>query len=658
MPLFLYMKLSELKDNEKVLLIENRWNSSDTVWDLLNKMYEANTKAYDNEPDWLKQLPQKKSKVRSNRIFRDTESVINTLIANPPKPNFIPTRETDQSRELAQTLEQYFAKRYADLNVKETLRKGLRNLYFARLIVLKPFWNSKINDFDVRSCDPRKVRVGKYATKEQESEFAIEEISDSILAVIKRFPKKKQKILEKYGYTDENDPMLLIENKEITYKEAWIRDRLMCSFPDMLLDDVPNPYWDWQGLMITDQEEQQLQGAYGEARRNLMQSIKGQQQQRKPQEDQQKETIETDYQEQPESLKQYFFNHFDFPRKPYIIATVFNNENSPLGRTDMITQAIPLQESLDRRKRQIDDNAEIMNGVIKVDSAVMDKAEAQKLRYETSGIIWGKGVANGVSRETGTALPDFIFKDLQDSRDEIDNIMAASSAFRGEREGDETKGGRLALIEQSYLSLNELVQVVDYVNYELFNWFYQLAKVRYTEYHYAKTMGPDEAVKTLEIIQDDFEDGTDVRVIPGKMLPEDKQFQYQRAQEDVQEGLISPVDYFEVAGYNDPKRMAKNSVMYKINPIAAVGLTPEEMQSIQPPSPPKQAPPAPEKPSESISFKDLPPEGKAQMAAQAGIQLDPGTIAAHDHQQQQSEQQNTIEQMKVKSQLVPKPIPK
>jgi hypothetical protein len=28
--------------------------------------------------------------------------------------------------------------------------------------------------------------------------------------------------------------------------------------------------------------------------------------------------------------------------------------------------------------------------------------------------------------------------------------MAASSAFRGEREGQETKAGRLALIQQSY----------------------------------------------------------------------------------------------------------------------------------------------------------------------------------------------------------------
>ena len=40
-------------------------------------------------------------------------------------------------------------------------------------------------------------------------------------------------------------------------------------------------------------------------------------------------------------------------------------------------------------------------------------------------------------------------------------------------------------------------------------------------------------------------------------------------------------------------------------------------------------------PSESINFKDLPPDGKAQMADQAGIKLAPDAIAAHDAAQKE-----------------------
>lgn len=42
-------------------------------------------------------------------------------------------------------------------------------------------------------------------------------------------------------------------------------------------------------------------------------------------------------------------------------------------------------------------------------------------------------------------------------------------------------------------------------------------------------------------------------------------------------------------------------------------------------------------PSRSIPYKDLPPEGKAQMAAQAGIQLDPNQIRADEEKDQQKE---------------------
>jgi hypothetical protein len=51
----------------------------------------------------------------------------------------------------------------------------------------------------------------------------------------------------------------------------------------------------------------------------------------------------------------------------------------------MITQAAPLQENIDETKRDITHNAELVNGIIKVDSTVMDKADAQRLKFETEG---------------------------------------------------------------------------------------------------------------------------------------------------------------------------------------------------------------------------------------------------------------------------------
>jgi hypothetical protein len=649
------MDLAKYTDKQLIDLINNRYNSSDTIWEIVKRVYKDNTILYDMDfhnkdrtPDYIRKISGRQPRVRSNRIFTNVEAVINSLIANAPQPNLIPARNTPESIELANLQEQYFINKYNELNVKETIRKGLRNLYFGRLIVIKPFWNSKTNDFDCIAIDPRLVRFSKTSTKEVESEFAIEEITDTLEAVMLRFPKKAGDLMRKSGLAEDQ---VLLQNPQITYRECWIKDRLIFQYQDIILGNVRNPYWDWDGLLVTPQEEESL-NALGDStsRKAMLNNIRADQENRQMQMQQQQQASMAPTQEQAQgeatpqepladpaqngggvlpispnqtenqTYNAFRFNHFDVPRKPYIFATVLNNENTPVGRTDFISQAAPLQEAVDRRKRQLDENAEMMNGWLKVDSEVMSKDDAQKLRYDVTGVVWGKGVATGVARETGVGLPQFIFEDMQDSRNEIDNIMAASSAFRGEREGQETKAGRLALIEQSALRLNELVQVVDYVNAELFNWFYQLAKVRYTEIHYAKSMGEDSAVKIIELQQDDFQDGTEVRVIPGKTLPEDKQFKYERAQEDIQKGIISPIDYFKESGYQNPVDLAKNAELYKLNPVKAVGITDEELAQFAP------NPPAPEPPSRSISYKDLPIDGQMQLAEQAGIKLDPQII--------------------------------
>lgn len=628
-------KISELDDKQLCNLVDNRWKSSETIWDTVEKTYNTNLAIYQNEPSYIKKIPVKKSKVRANRIFVNQETVINSLISNPPKPIILSGRETPEAKALSTKQEKYFQIKYTERNVKETIRKGLRNLYFGRLVVLKPFWNNKINDFDVRVIDPRKVRFAKTSTSESDSEFAIEEITDSLSSVIKRFPNKEDDILKKFGYTKSDD--VLVRNEEVKYLEAWCWDYVIFKLDDIVLGKMRNPYFDWDGILVTKEEEESLKTAEGDERRNILSNAKGQQTERKvnkePQAQEEEELPQLENMEAPIEYSAYMFNHFDRPRKPYIFATIFNNENSPVGQTDMITQSAPLQENIDETKRDITANAKLVNGIIKVDSSVMDKADAQRMRFETEGIIWGKGAVQGVQRETGPALPAFVVENMRDSRKEIDDIMAASSAFKGIREGQETRGGRLALIDQSFLRLNELVQVIDYLNYELFNWFYQLAKVRYTEHHYAKSLGKASAIEILTLIQDDFQEGSDIRVISGKTLPEDRQFKYEQAQQDVEKGLLSPTDYFEVAGYESPAEKAKNRVIFDLNKPFAVGIPEEEMQKI--------APKVEDDPIKlSLKYSELPPDGKIQMAAKAGITLNPEIVVAEEMKRRSDEEKS------------------
>lgn len=557
---FVKIDFEKLDDKKIIKLINNRWASSDSLWAEISKIKEANKNIYSNKAEWLKNKPAKKDPIQSNRIFVNTESVINSLIANPAKINMLPTRNDEVSRDFAIKQEQFFQKKFEDINWKETMRMALRNLYFSRLLAIKAFWNHDTNDFDFKALDPCSVRFGVYAKNEDESEFVIEEVEDSALGLLSRFPDKKKELLKEFGTSEEE---LYIENKQIKYKETWISDRLICTYGNIVLSNVLNPYYDFDGVLTENYDS--IVNNFGKEKRTALSEEK---------------TKQGDYQARKllgEDLRAYYFNYFDKPRKPYIFATIFNSENKPIGDTDMITMASTLQMSIDKRKQDIDENCDLVNGIIKVDKDVMSKAEAQALLYETKGVIYGKGVVAGVARETGGSLPQMVFDDMQDSRNEIDNIMAATSAFRGEREGQETKAGRLALIDQSALRLNELVQVIDYVSSEAFKWAYQLAKTRYLEEHYAKWLGPQSAQEVIAFTQDDFMDGLDIEVIPGKTLPQDAQFRFERAQADVQAGIISPVDYLVEAGYNNPKQLAQNAVLYQQNPAEAVGLTPQEV---------------------------------------------------------------------------------
>ena len=209
--------IQNLDDKKLCSLIDNRWNSSQTIWETIQSVYQQNTLIYENKAEWIKNIPKKKVKTQANRIFVNMEAVINVLIANPAKINFIPTRTTPEAQELAKNEELFFQKKFRNINFKETMRMALRNLFFARLLCIKAFWDSKKNDFDFKSIDPRKVRIGKYAKNEEESEFAIEEVPDTLSAICARFPEKKKDILDRTGYSEEDIYM------RVKIKNLWKR---------------------------------------------------------------------------------------------------------------------------------------------------------------------------------------------------------------------------------------------------------------------------------------------------------------------------------------------------------------------------------------------------------------------------------------------------
>lgn len=608
------MKITELTDQQKLQLVQNRWNESSDLFSVVEKTYEKNLKLWQNNPEWLKEIPRKRSKARDNRIFLAMESVINSLTGRPSKPNVIPDKETAEAKQIANDLQDFFLTKYQDMTLKGKMRKGLRWLFLSRFVCFKVYWNKKKDDFDLRVCDARKIRVSKKATSMYDTEFVVEEICDKPIAdLIYEFPEKEADILKKAGMKKDQ---LIVDNPKDTYKECWIDGYVIWEYRGTILGCELHPYYDWQGLKMNAQEMVDFRDQVGEQRGQKAKEIS----------EAQKERTDGNY-------ETYLYNYFDSPIPPYVFGTVLDVEECPVGATSLIEQVEPLQEEIDKRKRQISDNAEMMNGVYKIDTKFckISKADAQRAKSNPRGMWYGEGVKNGVTIETGKELPSFVKDDMVHSAIELDNIFGTQPTFRGEKTGAETATGRAILREQSYSRLDECIELVDRLHQQIYSWMYQMILVKYTEKRLIKTLGGEKATRTLSLMRDELMDGVEVSVIPGQIMPEDRIFKAERAKEEAVAGLIDPLTYFEETGRDNPLEMAKRLIMFKINPVSIIELGQKEHIALQQaagnmPTPEQQTAQKAQQISQftqqiqqlsdSPEFQKLPPEQQEESLAQ------------------------------------------
>ena len=139
-----------------------------------------------------------------------------------------------------------------------------------------------------------------------------------------------------------------------------------------------------------------------------------------------------------------------------------------------------------------------------------------------------------------------------------------------------------------------------------------------------------------------------VSVKEGSLLPKDSMTLANQAIELSSAGKMSVVDLYKSLDYANPEELAAN-VWLEVNaPEILYGQDPRIKQVIESRQQAQQ--PEEKLPSQSINFKDLPPEGQAQMLAKVGINLHPEAIAAYN--QNQKEQDKPVEKPAVEAPIV------
>ena len=388
----------------RVQQAEGYWNKNlnlDTVRDKVDKYYLNNYYSQDD-------LHEFQVAYKDNRIFTAIETLVALVISRPPQPVVMQAYDTEASYELAQNLQKALLCKYEDLYLKGKFQMVARHLLMGyRLGVMKYRWDdtvgqvqedgSRFGDLDVVTIRPHRVVLDAGSQDIEDVSLIAEYRSDSIDDLCLRYPDKKDEIYSEAGVDAKNT------TKKVGYLEIHFTthdkqsgqriEGIAWKYKNCILDSMKSPYWNY----------------------------------------------EETYQDDQGKIRQA--NFLPRPTKPYVLFNFLNLGKWVIDDTSLTDQAIPLQEVLNKRGRQIVENADQANGGTIWNSSMIKQEEVAKLLGDPGERVMSKGNVNeAAARLPMNMLPDYVMNDKIDARNEIDNIYSTHGAVRGEVTKSKTLG--------------------------------------------------------------------------------------------------------------------------------------------------------------------------------------------------------------------------
>ena len=366
---------SSLDDTALIQQIKAWELESEDFYSLLKRVWEQNLLYYHGQQTGVEKIRGKKSKAVENRIHMAVETGIPIATSRLPELDCEPGEESEQAEMDADDLQdilKYHLSR-TDINIQAKSELFLRDMIVKRYGVFKVPWNKERDDVSLQRIDPRRIRIPKYGQSVRELAFVIEDLELSYDSLEKFFGKEKADECIKNGF---KNPETQVRKKTFAVQEVWTNNFVAWKAGELILDKKVNPTFDFED----------------KAR-----------------------------------------NFFDEPSKPYVIKSLFETDESLIGDTDYVQTVIPIQDNINIRKRQIEDIiSKVANPPLLIDSDVMSEEQAANITNEEGLIIYGKDAANGtkVRFENPGQVPNYLFLDLEGSRQQFDNIWGIHSTTR------------------------------------------------------------------------------------------------------------------------------------------------------------------------------------------------------------------------------------
>jgi hypothetical protein len=534
-------KLPELSldmSNEDIVKLTDSWEKS---WKDSNAKQTWEKQIEENENYWLGKhfdTPQadKTRPMIDNLVFEALETYLPQATRRNPEPLVTLDNSEDSSPEKEKYVEK-LKKRLGDLADKNKLRlklkKGARHWAIYQLGVAKFGWDLDKDMPIVRIVRPKKLILDPEATIDEDG------YTGNRIGEVRKL--EGSKILAIIGETDTeavaavNDLLKDKTATEIQFQEWWTPEYMCWKLGSKIILKRKNPHWNYDGV-----EQDTSVDEYGN---------------------------ETPVQNESKGI-----NHLTVPTMPYVFLSIFNLGDQPMDKTSLIGQNLANQDLINKRNKQIDKNADSMNGGIVVSLArsgltqTQAKGVTEALRKGGTIVIPDGSPREAIDRYPAPGLPADVYNQLADTRSRLRDIFGVKGSSQAGLTTEDTVRGKIMArgldTDRIGGGVSEyLEQFAD----DIYNWFVQLLYVYDTGFQFVKGAVPPKVC---------------VSVKEGSLLPKDSTSIANQALDLARLNRISNLDLYKRLEFPNAEELAANvwleanapQLLYKDNPLVQEAL--------------------------------------------------------------------------------------
>lgn len=448
---------------------------------------------------------------------------------NSPACDIVPEDDTIQSQVMAQDLETAVNIHTDRHQLAKKVKAAVKNMYTKRVGIIKLKWDDNIKDIVPIAVDPDRVILDKDCKLGDEPTFIAEICTDSVAALLKKFPKKEEQIMKALGRVRKTPKLM---GQIVAYNEVWFTDEsadygeqecVAWYFGDVILDKIKNPnyLYDDEGVAIQ--------------------------------------------------------NFIDAPTKPYVFFNYLNDGSSLIDQTTPIEQAIPLQDILNKRGRQIIENADTANSILVLKTGSISTEDAGNITRDPNQVLMldtppEQPLQSAYGEIAPHLLPSYVIQDYQNIKNSIHNVLGTPSQFRGDDSKREvgTLGEAKMIQSQAGGRQDEIVREIEYSIDRYFRLLVQMMKVYYDEKKPFAARDNDGKFMYVELSRESMPNIAAISVSHGSLLRTDRERQENVSMTLAKMGLIDPYNLFKDLSLKDADKRYEALVKFKVDPTTLV----------------------------------------------------------------------------------------